>query len=435
MLNAAKENAVVTKTEILDYYFNNCKQKADFKVGLEYERLSLNAVSKKNAEYKDLKKIIEHFASVNGWGILKDDGLTIGAMKGETTISLEPGGQFEISLGPKATIDEIESEITEITDMLDKIAKICNVKFVPIGNTPFSTYQNINIVPKNRYLIMADYLPNQGAFASVMMRETAGVQVNFDYESESDALEKLRVCAKISPFLTGFFANSPMRLGKMLPFKSFRALAWKYTDNNRTGIFYKNLLKNRSCFGFEDYVDEILKVPMLFFQRGNEKIEVKGKINFKEFMKNGFKGYAPNFADYILHSSLTFPDVRLKNCIEIRNHDSQKLPLALAICAFYKGILHNEDAISEIGEMLKNLDGEACSELGFLAAKNGLDFILKDNLTTLSPKEITKKLFEISYNNLKNMDEGEQKYLEEPILMLENGKYVIETFDVEEFFQ
>lgn len=431
MLNLKQENLILSKDEIINYYFRNCKNEADFKVGLEYEQLSLDYNTRKNAQYEDLKKIIEHFASIYGWGVLKDDTLTIGAMSGKSSISLEPGGQFEISLEPKTNICEIETEMLKITTLLNKIAKIYNVKFVPIGNTPYSVYQNIDIVRKNRYLLMANYLPKQGAFSPVMMRETAGVQVNFDYESEYDALLKLRVCAKISPFLTGFFANSPMRGGKIGNYKSFRALAWKYTDSKRCGLFYKNILKNHENVGFENYVDEILNVPMLFFERGGKKISTKGKINFKDFMKFGFDGYFATFEDYILHSSLTFPDIRLKNCLEIRNHDSQELPLALAICAFYKGIMHSKSALLEIDKLLKNFNGDTLEKIGFLAAKNGLHFSLDKTLCKLSPTEITKKLFEISN---KNLEDSEKNYLQKPIKMLKDGKVVIDYFNLEKFW-
>lgn len=424
MLNVAKENAVLSIDDIISYYASCCKQKTDFKLGLEYERISLDVSTQKNAKYKDLKKIIEHFASIKGWGILKDGNLTIGALepcamqKAATSISLEPGGQFEISLKPKKTIAEIEADMFEITELLDKIASVCNVEFKAVGITPNSTYQNIDIVRKNRYLIMADYLPGQGAFSPVMMRETAGIQVNVDYESEFDALQKLRIAAKMSPFLTGLFANSSVRAGKSVPYKSFRALAWKYTDRARSGLFYKNLL-GKSIGGagavvpsFESYIDEILKVPMLFFERGHKAIEIKGKINFKEFMKYGFEGYQATFNDYILHSSLTFPDVRLKNCIEIRNHDSHKLPVAYAICALYKGILYSSSALCEAEELLKNFDGESCDAMGFLAAKNGLDFEVMcggRNLSKIPAREIVKKLFEIAQNGL---CDDEKKYLE-----------------------
>ncbi len=440
MLNLTKNETACNKADIIDYYRKNCKQESDFMVGLEYERLSLDADTRRNAPYENLKKIIEHFASINGWGILKDGtGVTVGAMANAeaasgtaTSISLEPGGQFELSLEKKKNIGEIEADAAQILSLLDKIGDAYGVKFVPVGNTPYSTYQNINIVPKDRYLIMANYLPAQGAFSPVMMRETAGVQVNLDYKSEEDALAKLRLAAKMSPFLTGFFANSPIRGGKTSKYKSFRALAWKYTDAARCGLFYKNLLKNRACIGFEDYVDAVLGVPMLFFERGAEKIEVNGKINFAQFLENGFEGHSATLQDYILHSSLTFPDVRLKGYVEIRNHDSQKLPLALAICALYKGIMYG--SMDEAVDILSGVNGGNLDELGFLAAKYGLNFEIPGvsaKSYSASPREITKKLFEIAHNSL---EAAEQKYLEKPLEMLAYGKAPIDEFNLEQFF-
>ncbi|GBF22660.1 gamma-glutamylcysteine synthetase [Candidatus Gastranaerophilus sp. (ex Termes propinquus)] len=421
MLNLRKSNATLTKDQIVNYYCQSCKKKSEFRVGLEYERVSINSKSFKSAAYDDLRQIITHFAIIKGWELLKDGCLVIGATEGKSanssSISLEPGGQFEISLEPKKTIGEIEEETGEIVTLLNSIGKIYDTKFLSIGITPFSTYQNIDMVKKNRYEIMSEYLPTVGKFSPVMMRETASVQVNFDYESESDALLKLSTCALVSPFLTGFFANSPIRNNKTTSYKSFRALAWHFTDRTRCGLFYKNLVKWRASLGFEDYVNAILDVPMLFFERGDKKIVIGGEITFNQFLMHGYRGYQAEFADYKLHASLCFPDIRLKNCLEIRNHDSQEIPLALAVCAFYKGILHSEGALLEVQKLLKGLSHQEVQQLGVQAAKHGLHF----DAMGKSAFEITQKLFNISKNALEASD---QKHLEAPLRMLLNKECV-----------
>jgi glutamate--cysteine ligase len=365
-----------------------------------------------------LAKIIENFAAIKAWGIIKDGKATVGAMGGKNSISLEPGSQFEVSLEPKLTVCEIQTEMLENLKLLNNIAKIYDTTFLPYGIAPLSWYKNIELMPKKRYLIMADYFKkNALKFAPVMMRETAGVQVNFDYKSGADAILKLRACALISPFLTGFFANSPIRGGKLTPYKSFRALAWKYTDDVRCGFFYQNLLKNRFGLDFEDYIDNILKVPMLFIERNNQKIVIGGKINFEQFMRNGYEGYYPDLTDYILHASLVFPDIRLKNCIEIRNHDSQNLPLTLAICAFYKGVLHKESNVMKILEMLR-FSADEVREFGFKSAKYGLSY----DVVGKSAFDVALELFEMAYDG--PLLESEKEFLEKPIEMMKNKKCV-----------
>lgn len=409
------KNAKVTEKtldfeQIREYYKNSCKE--ELKFGLEYERISINSATLKNADYNCIEKIIKSFAHIKGWGLLYDDGTLIGAIGENSSVSLEPGCQFELSLEPKKEITEIEKNTKEICSLINRIAKFYNVEFLPIGITPYSTYQNINIVEKQRYKIMAEHLPKYGKFAPVMMRETAGVQLNIDYKSEDDAIKKIKLFSLISPFLTGFFANSPIRNNKLSNYKSFRALAWKYTGKERCSLFYKNIL-DKDDATFDDYINAILDVPMLFIERNGQKVVIGCKITFREFMQNGYMEYSATIKDYILHASLCFPDVRLKNCIEIRNHDSQSLDMTLAMCAFYKGILQSD--FDEIFEHFSEINSQDLDKMGFLAAKYGLDFKYKN----FNAKTFTKKLFEIAHLNLNN---SEKQYLKIAFEFLNKGK-------------
>ena len=396
--------------QIREYYQNSCK--SDLKYGLEYERVSINSATLKNADYESIEKIIKNFADIKGWGLLYDEDTLIGAICGKSSISLEPGCQMELSLEPKKNIAEIEKDTKEICTLLNRIAKFYNIDFLPIGITPKSTYQNIDIIEKKRYKIMAKHLPNYGKFAPVMMRETAGVQLNIDYKSESDAINKIKLLSFISPFMTGLFANSPIRNNKLTNYKSFRALAWKYTGKERCSLFYDKLLENKKST-FDDYINAILDVPLLFIERDGEKIVTGCKITCRDFMQNGFMGNFATLNDYILHSSLCFPDVRLKNCIEIRNHDSQNLEMALALCAFYKGILEGD--FYNILEYFNETTTQDLEKMGFLAAKYGVNFEYKN----FHAREFLFKLFEFAQNNLK---ENEKHYLNKAFELLKNGK-------------
>ncbi len=408
----------VTKREIEEYYRSNCK-KGELKVGLEYERVSLDSRAYEPAEYRCLSEIIRNFALMNEWELVIDSNIIIGAKDNFSSISLEPGGQFEISLEPKSSLNDILENLNHYTRQLDKLGEFYNITFLPYGINPKTTYPDINIIKKKRYEIMADYLPKTGKLAPVMMRETAGVQANFDYVSEDDAILKLKTAAYMSPFVTGFYANSPIRGGELTKYKSFRALAWKYTGYDRCNLFYSNLINSRMGQGFEDYINAIINVPMLYIQRNGRNIELEGKITFKDFMQRGYMNYTATLEDYILHSSLTFPDVRLKNCIEIRNHDSQNISNALSVCALYKGILHNKEATAEVINLLKPLRHEDLEVSGLNSAKYGLNYMV--NKLNMGAYDVARKIFEISR---KYLPDNEKDYLDGPLWLLQNRKCV-----------
>ncbi len=408
----------LTKREIEEYYRGNCK-KGTLKIGLEYERVSLDSRTYEPAQYNFLSETIRNFALMNNWELIVDSNIIIGAKDGYSSISLEPGGQFEISLEPKQNLDDVLENLNHYVRQLDKLGEFYNIMFLPYGINPKATYPDINIVKKKRYEIMADYLPKIGKLAPVMMRETAGVQVNFDYVSEDDAILKLKTAAYMSPFVTGFYANSPVRGDQLTKHKSFRALAWKYTGYDRCNLFYSNLINSRMGQGFEDYINAITNVPMLYIERNGRYIELEGKITFKDFMQRGYMNYSATLDDYLLHSSLTFPDVRLKNCIEIRNHDSQNILGALSVCALYKGILHNREAMGEIIDFLKPLRHEDLEILGLQSAKYGLNFMV-DKLN-MGAYDAARKIFEISR---KYLPENERDYLDKALWLLQNKKCV-----------
>ena len=394
----------LTKEDIISYY---SKGESDKKlIGLEYERISLDKKTFFQADFKKLFKIFEDFSKLNDFELIYDKNTIIGAKNSEnTSLSLEPGGQFEISLNPKKSLYEIQFLMNNYLNQIDNLGDIYGVKFLPMGSNPKVCYQNMKILDKRRYLLMADYLPKIGKFAPVMMKETAGIQVNIDYKNEADCKRKLRASAFISPFLTGFFANSPFRNNKLTNYKSIRALAWKYTGYNRCNLFYKGVIDNDSPL-YEQYMDYILDVPMIFIERMGEYIPIMGKINFRQFMENGYMDHFATLEDYLLHQSLCFPDIRLKNCLEIRNHDSNNLEIAIGIGAIYKGILYNNSNTDKILKYFEGLNSSDLHFFGFLASRFGVNFEVE---------KLNKMAYEIVTDILEIAKEGliddEKKYL------------------------
>lgn len=410
----------LTFNNILDYYKNGESDKET--IGLEYERISLSS-NGSQVNFNNLFEIIKNFSKLNDFELIYDNETIIGAKNKEgTSLSLEPGGQFEISLAPKSDLYEIQFIMQNYLKQIDVLGKRFDTKFFAIGCNPKWTFENIQILNKRRYKIMADCLVQKGKLAPVMMRETAGVQVNVDYKNELDAIRKIKACALMSPFLTGFFANSPFRNNKLTEFKSFRAYAWKYTGPDRCNLFYKDIIDSPKNL-YEQYANYILDVPMLFIIRNDEYINFEGKITFREFMKNGFMGYFPTMDDYLVHQSLCFPDIRLKNCIEIRNHDSQNIEIAIAIASIYKGILYNDCALDEILNFLSPINSTSLNKYGFEAAKFGVGFNVGE--LKMSAHSIVKKILYLAQYNL---DINEQKYLDWLIDLITSKRCIADLF-------
>ena len=249
---------------------------------------------------------------------------------------------------------------------------------------------------------MARYL--WGILSDVMMRETAGIQCCIDFKSEEDAMRKFKLANKLSPFMTAMFANSPIRGSVDTGYKSFRALSWLNTDNDRCGFCGKISEE----FSFEDYIDCVLKTPMIFIQREGLAFEINGNITFEEFLKHGWEGTQATLEDYELQANLYFPEVRMRNFIELRNHDCVGGDLKYAILAIYKGIMYSNSAMEECEELLKHLQYKDFAELRFNVPKQTLNAQVKKAKVL----DYAKEIINIAETHLKEEQTGEELFLE-----------------------
>ena len=312
------EPNILDRSEILKLYTKGYTYAQDFKIGVEYERLPISSTSYKAIDYwgdNGICAYLENFAKTNKWDYIVDQNNIIGLVKGHDTITLEPGSQIEISAKPEKTIFKLKEKIDMINSILALNLQDSDINLLNYGVSPFSTCKSIHLIPKRRYKIMANYL--WGILSDVMMRETAGIQCCIDFKSEEDAMRKYKLANKLSPFMTAMFANSPIRGGVDTGYKSFRALSWLNTDADRCGFAGKI----SEHFSFEEYIDCIMKTPMIFIQREGQPINLNGDLTFEEFMNSGYCGIKPSIEDYELQANLCFPEVRLRNFIEIRNND------------------------------------------------------------------------------------------------------------------
>ena len=400
-------------SQLLDDFILGCKNSQ--KIGMEYERIPVSLYGKNNVPYEGdygMCEFLREFAKVDNWDYILDGKSIIGLKKIHETITLEPGCQLELSLEPQEFVRDLKKRVEEINSAMKPVLEEFEIKFLNVGVSPKITYKNIKLIPKQRYHLMANYL--WGILSDVMMRETAGIQVGIDFSSEADAMRKFRLANLMMPFATAMFANSSIRGGVDTGYKSFRALAWLNTDNERCGFatdFNKNM-------GFKDYVSQLLDIPMIFINRGGKCVSLNGCLTFKQFMEKGFEGFYPTIEDWRLHSNLYFPEVRLRNFIEIRNHDCVGRGLEYSVPALYKGIMYSKSAIEEIEDIMNKFSSNSIKELRYNVARNALNS--KINGKSILP--ICKELAEISYYTLKTEGENEEKYLEPLIDLLKKGK-------------
>ncbi len=391
------------KSDILQLFQKGCK--TDLKIGIEYERLPISLSTFKAVDYafeNGVCSFLRNFAREENWDYITDEYNIIGLKQEHDTITLEPGSQVELSLKPEDTIFDLEQKVNSINKKFKPILDKFGMTLLNYGVSPLSTHKSINLIPKRRYKIMAKYL--WGILSDVMMRETAGIQCCIDFESEEDAMNKFRIANKLTPFMTAMFANSPIRGGVDTGYKSFRALSWLNTDNDRCGFVGQIDEK----FSFEEYANYVLESPMIFINRGANVVPINGKMSFSEFMADGFEGNEASLEDFELHANLYFPEVRMRNFLEIRNHDCVGGGLQYSIPAIYKGILYNKSAMSETEELLKDFDYRDYSELRYNVPKSALNAQIGKFLV----KDIVKDILYIAEKSLIEADLDEEKYLE-----------------------
>ena len=404
-MNTIQTKQRVEYQDIRAIYTSGCKQKSDFKIGLEYERLPVSFTSNLAVDYYSkfgICNFLRTFAKYENWDYITDDFNIIGLKQGHDTITLEPGCQIELSIEPQKTIHDLEQKVDTLNKVLTPILEKTGIRLLNYGVSPVSTHKNIKLIPKKRYELMAKYL--WGILSDVMMRETAGIQGTFDFSSEEDAMRKLKISNMLSPFMTAMFANSPIRGGVDTGYKSFRALSWLNTDNERCGFCNKL----QDDFSFDDYISYVMETPVIFINRENGPININGKINFKEFMISGYNGYDATLEDYLLQANLCFPDVRLRNFVELRNHDCGSKQTPYAILAIYKGVLHNSSAMSEIEELFKDARFSDFSELRYNVPKSALNAKFCRHFV----KDYAKEILYIAEKSLIEQNCGDEKYLD-----------------------
>jgi glutamate--cysteine ligase len=352
---------VETKDDLISYFQGGCKPKSDWRIGTEHEKFSFNTATLEAVPYEGpngIEALLTGLQERFDWEPLTDNGKTIGLKKsGYGSISLEPGGQFELSGAPLENLHQTCSEVHSHLDEVRSIGAQLGIGMLGLGFTPQGTRDETPWMPKSRYKIMRSYMPKVGKLGLDMMLRSCTIQVNLDFSSEADFVDKLQVGLALQPVATALFASSPFTEGKLNGYKSYRARIWQDTDPDRTG----NLpFAFEPGMSFERYVDYALDVPMYFVMRDGQYIDVSGQ-SFRDFLKGelpGLPGEKPNMGDWADHISTCFPEVRAKTFLEMRGADGGPWASICALPALWVGLLYDEEALSQAKDLIADWSAE-----------------------------------------------------------------------------
>jgi glutamate--cysteine ligase len=338
--------------DLLFPFHESIKPEARFRIGAEAEKFGVDATTGAPLPYegeRSVLTVLQALVERHGWKAEheKPGGPLISLTRTGGSITLEPGGQLELSGAPFENIHQICMEMSGHMAELRDISDELSLTWLGVGFHPFAAQADLPWVPKTRYSFMRRYLPTRGEHGLDMMRRTATVQANFDYSSEESAMRALRVSLRLSPLVTAMFANSPFYEGRLFGGKSFRAKVWLSVDPARQGLL-KDVMERGSRF--VDYVEWALDAPMFMVKHGAEVIENTGQ-SFRSFLKHGFKGVRATRADWETHLNTLFPEVRLKRTIEVRGADSLPGNLICALPGLWTGILYDSRAFDEADEL------------------------------------------------------------------------------------
>lgn len=338
--------------ELTDFLRGGEKPPARWRVGTEHEKIGLSESDHAPIPYdgdRGIRAVLERVAERDDWEPGLEAGNVIELRKDGASITLEPGGQLELSGAPLRTIHETCDEFQTHLALMKEVCAPLGIVWLGLGMHPLHPVSALPVMPKARYEIMRAYLPQRGSLALEMMFATATVQANFDYASENDMIAKLRTALAVQPLISAIFANSSLAEGKPNGFISRRLHTWEHTDPDRCGMLD---FAFQPDFGYERYVDWALDVPMFFVVREGRYLPAEGRT-FRQFLERGLGHYRATLGDFDRHLTTLFPDVRLKRFIEVRGADAVPPGLTCSLPALWKGLFYDAGALDAAFEMVR----------------------------------------------------------------------------------
>lgn len=360
-----------SREDLLRYFREGEKPRERWGIGTEHEKLGFYRATHQPLPYDGpggVLNLLEALQARFGWEPVYEGEHLIALVRRQASITLEPGGQFELSGAVLHSAHDTCRELNEHLREMREISAELGVVWLTIGRNPFVPSEQLPWMPKERYRVMGRYLPTRGAMALDMMASTGTVQTNIDYADEADMARKLRVAMGLTPFLTALYANSPFAHGKPSGYLSSRSLIWDNTDPDRTGFVPGAM---REDFGYEAYTEYALDVPMFFIHREGHYKDTAGQ-SFRRFVEEGLNGWQATYEDWVLHLTTLFPVVRLKQFLELRMADVGPTDMICAFAALTRGLFYDETALGEAELLVRDLRADMLAPLQDAAARDGL---------------------------------------------------------------
>jgi glutamate--cysteine ligase len=389
--------------QLVEWIAKGAKPAADWRIGTEHEKFLFHRDSLRPVAYdgdSGVEAMLNALCKVIGDKAtpIIEKGKIIGLKDGDGgSVSLEPGGQLELSGAPLSNLHQTCAETGRHLRHMRAVSSALGVGMLGIGFQPKWRRDDISWMPKGRYQIMRNHMPKVGTMGLDMMLRSCTVQVNLDYADEADMRRKFRTSLALQPIATALFANSPFKDGKPSGWLSGRAHVWTDTDNARCGV--------PSCvfdphFGYEQWIDYILDVPMYFLHRGEDYVDVAGK-SFRDYLAGtlaGFEGEPPQMADFEDHITTAFPEVRLKQYLEMRGADSGSWANICALPAYWVGLLYCDEALAEAEDLVRDVGADDVMAARLSVAKDGL----RGKLGAHDVATLAKKTIDIASKGLRN---------------------------------
>ena len=384
--------------QMAEYLASGCKPKDEWRIGTEHEKFGFCKDSLLPLPYEGDRSILAVLSALrdrHDWQELREGDKLIGLTKEGANISLEPGGALELSGAPLETIhetcDEVNVHLKEVKDIADEIG----VGFIGLGAAPTWMHEQMPLMPKGRYKLMDAYMGKVGSMGRTMMRRTSTVQVNLDYASETDMIQKLRVGIALQPVAVALFANSPFFEGQPNGHKSWRSRVWRDTDNARAGMIPFIFDDD---FGFERWVEYALDVPMYFVYRDGKYVDALGQ-SFRDFLEGklpALPGEKPTLSDWADHLTTAFPEARIKKYLEMRGADGGPWRRLCALPAFWVGLCYDQNSLDAAWDLVKGWDAPTREKLRIAASVDGLHAKVGD----IDMHALAKEVLDIAHAGL-----------------------------------
>ena len=387
------------KSQLIEDLESGCTPRENWRIGTEHEKFPFRLSDHKRLPYEGPDGISEILSRLTrfGWQPIKERDNTIALSLEGCAITLEPGGQFELSGAPLETIHQTCDEVHTHLAQVKEVGEELGIGMLGLGFDPSWPRDEIPWMPKGRYSIMKRWMQEVGTLGLDMMLRTCTVQTNLDFSHEGDMVQKYRISLALQPLATALFANSPFHEGKLSNYLSLRSNVWTDTDPGRCGMLP---FVFEDGYGFERHVDYILDVPMYFVYRDGIYHDVAGK-SFRDFMDGkleGFEGELPHMGDWTDHMTTNFPEVRLKKYLEMRGTDGGPWKNLCALPAFWVGLLYDADAQQAAWDLVKDWTEMEREDMRRTVPIQGLSTKFRN--TTV--QKLAKQVLSISSQGLKN---------------------------------